>query len=148
MQGIIFMGLQVSGKSSFFLKHFSETHIRLNMDMLKTRHRETILFDACLSAKQPVVIDNTNPRKVDRHRYIQSFNSHQFKIIGYYFASHLNDCLARNLLRQGKDRVPDIGIKGTAKQLQLPNYDEGFDELYYVKLLNDTFNIMEWDNEI
>ena len=66
MNGIIFMGLQASGKSSFYLQNFYKTHIRLNLDMLKTRHREDILFEACLVAKQPLVIDNTNPTIDDR----------------------------------------------------------------------------------
>ena len=34
--------------------------------MLKTRHRERILFNACLTAKQAVAIDNTNPALGDR----------------------------------------------------------------------------------
>ena len=58
MKGVIFIGLQASGKSTFFLQRFFTTHIRLNMDMLKTRNRETILLKACIEAKQPVVIDN------------------------------------------------------------------------------------------
>ena len=70
MKGVIFMGLQASGKSSFYLQQFYDTHIRLNLDMLKTRHREQLLFRACLTAKQPLVIDNTNPTLEDRRRYI------------------------------------------------------------------------------
>jgi predicted kinase len=61
MNGIIFIGLQGSGKSTFFLQQFYKTHIRLSMDMLRTRYREKLLFQACLTAKQPVVMDNTKP---------------------------------------------------------------------------------------
>ena len=61
MELIIFIGCQASGKSTFFKRYFSDTHIRLNLDMLKTRHRERILFQACLAAKQKCVVDNTNP---------------------------------------------------------------------------------------
>lgn len=66
MEVVIFVGLQASGKSSFYREKFIDTHIRLNLDLLKTRHREQILFDACLKAKQPVAIDNTNPTISDR----------------------------------------------------------------------------------
>ena len=55
------MGLQASGKSSFYLQQFYDTHIRLNLDMLKTRHREQLLFRACLTAKQPLVIVDILP---------------------------------------------------------------------------------------
>ena len=34
--------------------------------MLKTRHRESILIAACIEAKQPFVIDNTNPTPKER----------------------------------------------------------------------------------
>ena len=44
MQLIVFIGLQGSGKSTFFGRRFAETHLRLNMDMLKTRHREECCF--------------------------------------------------------------------------------------------------------
>ena len=69
-QLVILMGAQASGKSSFYLHQFFATHIRINLDMLKTRHREKLIFEACLAAKQSVVIDNTNPTRQDRARYI------------------------------------------------------------------------------
>lgn len=83
MELIILIGLQGSGKSTFSAQRFTDTHIRLNLDMLKTRHREHLLFEACLAAKQPMVIDNTNPTPEDRARYmtpnpISSFPKHVF----------------------------------------------------------------------
>lgn len=148
MNGVIFIGLQASGKSSFFKDYFSGSHLCLSMDMLKTRHRERILFDACLRAKQPVVIDNTNPKKEDRVRYTDEFKKHKFQIVGYYFQSSLEECLKRNALRTGKARIPDVGIKGTFNSLESPGYNEGFDELYYVSINDGEFIIKEWNNEI
>ncbi|GAA6169539.1 ATP-binding protein [Sessilibacter corallicola] len=148
MNGIIFIGLQASGKSSFYQQQFSTTHIRLNMDMLKTRHRENILFQACLNSKQPVVIDNTNPTVAQREAYIEGFKEHKFNITGYYFEANLSKCLERNAARQGKDKIPEIGIKGVYKKLELPTYGEGFDCLYYVSLTGDGFNVSEWKSEI
>ncbi|MDJ0635658.1 MAG: AAA family ATPase [Xenococcaceae cyanobacterium MO_188.B29] len=92
MEAIIFVGLQASGKSSFYREKFIDTHIRINLDMLKTRHREKILFNACLEAKQPFVIDNTNPTIADRSRYIEPAKAKGFKIIGYYFQPNLEEC--------------------------------------------------------
>ena len=80
MELIIFIGCQASGKSTFFKQYFSDTHIRLNLDMLKTRHRENILFQACLDAKQKFVVDNTNPSKLDRKKYIQQAKNAYFKV--------------------------------------------------------------------
>lgn len=146
MKGVIFIGLQASGKSSFYLDYFYRTHIRLNLDMLKTRHREKILFNACLNAKQATVIDNTNPTKACRQRYISGFKAHRFEVAGYYFAANLEECLQRNALREGRERIPEIGIKATCNKLELPEYAEGFDQLYRVCLKNDEFSVEPWED--
>ena len=46
MQLLLFCGVQASGKSSYYKAHFADTHIRLNLDMLRTRHREALLFQS------------------------------------------------------------------------------------------------------
>jgi len=109
MEAIIFIGIQASGKSSFYFERFSNSHIRLNLDMLKTRNRETILLNACIAAKQPVVIDNTNATKDDRKRYIEILKRSHFQTIGYYFKSSIDECLHRNKMREGTERIPQKG---------------------------------------
>src|SRR4051812_23031890 len=102
MEALIFTGLQASGKSSFYKEWFFDTHLRINLDMLKTRHREKLLLQACLAMKQPLVVDNTNPTSAERARYILPAREAAFRVVGYYFHSTLSDCLRRNELRQGK----------------------------------------------
>jgi len=46
-----------------------------------------IIFQAFLQAKQPIVVDNTNPTKKDRAMYIIPVKEAGFKVIGYYFPS-------------------------------------------------------------
>ena len=46
---IIMMGLQGSGKSTFYEKYLSKDHVRVNLDTLKTRNKEHLLIDECLS---------------------------------------------------------------------------------------------------
>ena len=93
MKSVIFIGLQGSGKSSFYFSQLANTHLRLNMDMLKTRHREKLLFEACLASKTPTVIDNTNPTRDGRAGYIDAFKAHKFQVTGYFFQSRLADCM-------------------------------------------------------
>jgi len=114
----------------------------------RTRHRESILFNACLEAKQAVVIDNTNPTKADREKYIEAFKHHKFEVTAYYFAANIKDCLERNAAREGKERIPDVGIKGTHSKLELPDYTEGFDNLYYVSIEDGEFSVSEWKDEV
>ena len=142
MELIIFIGCQASGKSTFFKRYFSDTHIRLNLDMLKTRHRERILFQACLAAKQKCVIDNTNPSQLDRKIYIQGAKDAHFKVISYYFDSCLDDALLRNEQREGKAKIPRVGVISTFKKLEIPELKEGFDEIYQVSLYQENdFNV-------
>jgi predicted kinase len=132
VEAVIFVGIQATGKSSFYRKRFFDTHVRINLDMLKTRHRERLLVRACIEAKQPFVVDNTNPSVEERARYIEPARSAGFHVTGYYFSSSVGETLARNARRTGKARVPEKGIFGTRKRLQAPNLEEGFDELCYV----------------
>ena len=134
MEAVIFIGIQGVGKSSFYKERFFNTHLRINLDMLKTRHREQLLLRACLEAKQPFVVDNTNVTREGRARYIELAKSATFRVIGYYFRSNVRDALQRNNTRTGKERVPEKGVLGTYKKLQIPALEEGLHALYYVHL--------------
>jgi predicted kinase len=149
MQAIIFIGIQASGKSTFYSYQFATTHLRINLDMLKTRHREKRLLETCLEIGQMFVVDNTNPSLEDRQRYIELAKSHKFKVIGYYFESKILSSIDRNQHRPAAQQVLEKGIRGTHARLVIPKYDEGFDELYYVQLLPDQgFDIAEWTDEV
>lgn len=133
MQAVIFIGLQGAGKSTFFKEKFFNTHVRINMDMLKTRHREDLLLKACLEGQQPFVIDKTNPTTKNRERFIQAARENRFDVIAYYFVPDLKLSLERNAARTGKERVPDVALYATSKKLQPPTKEEGFDRLYTVR---------------
>ncbi|OTG63889.1 AAA family ATPase [Acinetobacter silvestris] len=142
MQLIIFTGVQASGKSTFYQHYFYHSHLRINLDMLKTRHRENIIFEAALVSKTKMVIDNTNPTKEARARYIQRAKDAGFEVISYYFTTDLNSTLIRNSQRQGKANIPEIGIRATYKKLEQPSSTEGFDEVFQVNIIdNGKFSI-------
>jgi predicted kinase len=134
MELVLFTGIQGSGKSSFYQERFYATHLRLNRDMLKTRHRERRLLEVCLEIGQPIVVDNTNPRPIDRADYMQLAKAAKFRVIGYYFRTTIATALARNEQRTGTAKIPKVGLFTTYKRLEPPKMDEGFDELYCVVL--------------
>ncbi len=144
METIIFTGLQATGKSTFYKKYFYETHIRINLDMLKTRHRENILLKACLEAKQAFVVDNTNPTIEVRKKYIDAAKQAGFRVFGYYFRSHLKEAIDRNNRRSSKACIPEKGLRATYAKLQIPSFSEGFDALYYVVQKEGSFLVKEW----
>jgi len=148
MECIIFTGLQASGKSSFYLENFYKTHIRINLDMLKKRPREDIFLQACVDGNQRVVIDNTNPTSEERQKYIKLFKPNHFKIIGYYFDIELDLCLERNSKREGKENIPERGVKSTFYKMSRPQYSEGYDKIYRVFIENSSVVVEEIQNEI
>jgi len=149
MEAVIFVGIQGVGKSTFFKDRFFDSHIRINLDMLRTRNRERILFEACLEAKQKFVFDNTNPTREEREKYIVKAKSYGFKIIGYYFQTNLERAIEQNNRRFGKAKIPEKGLLSAFKRLKIPIFAEGYDELYYV-WINDgnQFVVEKWKDEI
>ena len=140
----ILMGIQGSGKSTFYHNFLAEEFIRVNLDTLKTRHREEVLIKECIEKGVSFAIDNTNPTKADRQRYIPLAIANGYKVIGYFMESKLQECIERNNLREGKEKIPTTAIAATSNKLQMPSYDEGFDELYFVKNDGKKMTISKW----
>lgn len=137
MQAIIFCGIQASGKSTFYKERFFNTHLRISMDLLRTRNRERLFLEACLRSQMRFVVDNTNPTALERQKYIELAKAARYEIIGYYFESTTKDAIIRNSQRSGRFLIPDKGIYGTYKRLLKPTLAEGFDVLYHVALQPD-----------
>lgn len=144
MQAVIFIGVQATGKSTFYKERFADTHVRINLDMLKSRHREELILNACLEGKTSFVVDNTNTTVEGRKRYILPAKAAQFEVVGYYFEAKLADSLQRNKQRKGEQRIPEGGVRAMYRRLQIPSLDEGFDKLYIVKINpSGAFNVEE-----
>jgi predicted kinase len=149
MEAVVFIGIQGTGKSSFYQERFFHTHVRLNLDMLKTKHRLRLLLQTCLDAKQPFVVDNTNVTKEVRADFIAQAKAAGFRVVGYYFRSDVVSALVRNSGRLDSARVPDRGVLGTYKKLEMPQREEGFDSLYYVRIdATGRFEVEEWADEV
>ena len=124
-------GVQGSGKTTLYRDRFLETHVRISMDLLRTRHREAALLELCLRTQQRFVVDNTNPRPADRRRYVAPARAAGFRVAGYLVDADEAEALGRNAERSGRRRVPVAGVIGTSRRLQRPTLEEGFDELWH-----------------
>ena len=123
MEAVIFIGIQGSGKSHFYRERFFNSHVRISLDLLKTRGRERRLIELCLETQQPFAIDNTNATATNRKIYIEAAKARGFRVAGYFFEPNL-------------------------KRLQEPSFEEGFDQLFLVKVAPDgTFATETWPHE-
>ncbi len=145
MEAVIFIGIQATGKSTFYKERFFDTHVRINLDMLRTRHREDLLLDACIRARQSFVVDNTNTLARERTKYIALAMQAGYEVTGYYFQSRLHDALRRNQQRAGRALIPEKGVLAKHHAMQRPQYSEGFDRLYFVSINPDGgFQVAPW----
>ncbi|MFW5973275.1 MAG: AAA family ATPase [Bacteroidota bacterium] len=145
MEAVLFVGIQGSGKSTFYRRQFFDTHLRLNLDMLKTRRRERLLVEACLDVGQRFVIDNTNVLAAHRAEYIRRAKAAHFAVYGYFFEPDVRRAIVWNEQRTGKAVIPRKGLLGTLKRLEPPRLDEGFDRLFRVTVdKDDDFIVREY----
>lgn len=149
MELIIFIGLQASGKSTFFQKNFAKTHKLISKDLMPNHKnkakRQLHLIEEALKIGDSVVIDNTNPTIEERQALIQLGKQYKATIIGYYFESFVSRCLELNQQREGKAKVPDVAIYATSRKLERPEINEGFGQLFYVKMAEkNQFESLPW----
>lgn len=149
-RAIIMIGIQGSGKSEYVRTNIPPEYVRISLDDLNTRNRERLLMEKCFQEGFSFVVDNTNPTAEDRTRYIVPAKENGYKITGIFMQSRIKDCIERNMKREGKARIPSKAIAATSNKLEMPDYMEGFDELYFVQIEDGTFITSEWrqDDEV
>lgn len=137
---IIFVGIQGCGKTTFFRKRI-EPYMKgwkhISMDELHNRNKEADMIRECIKNRQSFVIDNTNPTKEDRKRYLDMLDGKGYRVMCYFFQSRVKDCVERNRLRG--ELVPSKAIAATSNKLELPSKDEGFTDMVYIKVVPPHF---------
>ncbi len=149
MELVLFIGLQGSGKSSFYRERFADSHVLVSKDLWpnarRREARQRRLISEALASGRSVVVDNTNPTPALRAPLVSLGKSHGARVVGYAFESRLEDCLARNAKREGRARVPEVALYATRKVLRWPSLAEGFDALYFVRFTPEgTFEVTDW----
>jgi predicted kinase len=117
---ILFVGIQASGKSTYYATHFAATHVHVSKDLMKNVRdrdaRQQQMIESALAAGRSVVVDNTNPTPLARAPLIALGRKHGARVIAYFFETVVKDAAARNRRREGKERVPDVALFVTAKK--------------------------------
>ena len=104
-------------------------------DFPNARHRQRRqmrLIDQALAAGRSVAVDNTNPSPQEWQPLIEAARAHGAAAVGYWFPSDLAAARERNAVRDGRARVPDVGLYATFRRLRSPRQGDGFDCRYRV----------------
>jgi predicted kinase len=96
VEAIIFIGIQGSGKSTFYKENFFNSHIRISLDLLNTRNKQRRFLQTCLDTQSRFVVDNTNPEKEEREKLIALVKERKYKVVGYYFHTTVAEAITRN----------------------------------------------------
>lgn len=133
---VILIGLQASGKTTFFRREFASTHVHVSKDAFpnakRRQARQLRMLAEALEDGCSVVVDNTNPSPEEWAPLIEVARQHGASVAGYWFPPDPAGSWERNALRKGKTRVPEVGLYATLKRLRRPGAEDGFDELYTV----------------
>jgi predicted kinase len=139
MEAALLIGLQASGKSTFYEQRLAGTHLRVSLDLAGTRAREVRLLESCLADGIDFAVDDTNSTAAQRKVFIEPARAAGWRVIGYFFAPDVKRSLERNAQRMGAAKVPVPGIYRTAKYFEPPVWTEGFDGLWQVRIENGDF---------
>ena len=139
---VLMVGIPGSGKTTFCHERLFPLHLYISLAQLRTRSAEAELFAFALKRHKPCVIDNTNVTAAERRRYIQlARREMDARIVVYCFVPDLEGCLARNGQRTGRAHVPDVAVKCKLAKFELPDFGEGIDEIYDVKVSENGFDV-------
>jgi predicted kinase len=130
------IGLQASGKTTFCRQVLAADHVVVSKDAFpnarRPQRRQMRLISQALAEGRSVAVDNTNPSPQEWQPLIEAARAHGAKPVGYWFPPDLTATLQRNAIREGRARVPDVGLYDTLSRLRPPTRTDGFDRRYMV----------------
>jgi bifunctional polynucleotide phosphatase/kinase len=137
LEVVIMIGLPGSGKSTLAkLNYASYELISLDEIANHERRKEQELIEENLRNGKSVVVCDTNLTREIRGGHITIASKYNTRKIGIFLHFHLDTILLHNSSRE--KAVPDASIFKMQQELELPSYDEGFDEIRIISSTEDT----------
>jgi predicted kinase len=143
----VLVGLQASGKTTFYRRHLAATHAHVSKDNWpnagRRDRRQLAVVDALLADGCDVAVDNTNPSAAERAGLLAAARRRGARAVAYWFPPDRDGSVARNAARSPETRVPDVGMFATLGRLAAPTVAEGFDRVHRVRFDGDGGFVVE-----
>ena len=131
------VGLQGCGKSTWVAEHLAATHAVVSKDhwphARRREARQRRVVAELLAEGRSVVVDNTNPGPDERAPLIAAARAAGVGVRAVWVDTPAELCLERNDARQGRRRVPLVGILATRARFVPPTEAEGFDRVDVIR---------------
>lgn len=125
---VILIGPPAIGKSTF-TKLYYDKYIHINRDIEKTETKCLKKSEDTMKKNKSLIIDNTNPNRKSREKYIELANKYNYSIKIYLFdvdrnlIEHLN--YYRTQISKGKIKlIPEIAYRMYFSKYEEPNINE------------------------
>lgn len=132
------IGLQASGKTTFCRQVLAADHVLVSKDAFpharNRQRRQMRLIAEALAEGRSVAVDNTNPSPDEWRPLVDAARAYGAAAVAYWFPPDLTATRERNAIREGRSRVPEVGLYATLKRLRPPARADGFDRRYQVSL--------------
>lgn len=130
---VVMVGLQGAGKSRWVAEHLAGTHVVVSKDhwpnARRREARQQRVVAALLAEGASVVVDNTSPSPAERAPLVALAADAGVPARAVFLDVPLETCRARNEAREGRARVPLVGLHSAAGRLVPPSTAEGFSEV-------------------
>jgi bifunctional polynucleotide phosphatase/kinase len=137
---ILTVGCPASGKSYFTKQNLvPEGYVHINRDALGSWQKCVSMCERSLQAGRKVVVDNTNPDKETRSRYISIAKKLKVPCRCFLFNISLDHAKHNNKFRDMTStdhvHVNDIILNSFKNKYQEPKLEEGFDEILKINFV-------------
>lgn len=151
LEMIILVGLPGAGKSTL-VKEFPD-HIRICQDVLGNRNDCINATKRAFQQGKSVIIDRTNINKSQRRYFIDVAKDFNAKIYSIFLDTPIVKCIERAKIRKEhetlscltntEEKIIEV-ITSFNKSLELPDYAEGYEEIFHINDDKDFSIISEY----